>query len=177
MDVFSGRLQVYTGCGKGKTTAALGLAVRAACAGLPVYIGQFMKGGGYSELCLPERFPGLVTMEPYGTPGLLCRGERPRHEDLEAARRGLETLQAALHSGMYRVTVADELCVTVHLGLLPEAPVLELLDGRPGDVELILTGRYAGEGILERADLVTEMVEKRHYYRTEGLKARRGIEH
>lgn len=171
-----GRVQVYTGNGKGKTTAALGLAVRAACAGMKVYIGQFMKGSDYSELSLPDRFPGLVRMEQYGTPRLLCRGERPSREDLAAAAAGLRRIRAELLSGCWEVVIADELCVTVHLGLLPEADALTLIADRPPDVELVLTGRYATPGILAAADLVTEMSEVRHYYSSEGLPARKGIE-
>jgi cob(I)alamin adenosyltransferase len=171
-----GRVQVYTGNGKGKTTAALGLAVRAACAGMKVYIGQFMKGSDYSELCLPDRFPGLVRMEQYGTPRLLCKGEKPSAEDLAAAAAGLERIHAELTSGHWDVVIADELCVTVHLGLLPETAALELLTVRPPDVELVLTGRYATQGIMAAADLVTEMTEVKHYYSSEGLAARKGIE-
>lgn len=171
-----GRVHVYTGNGKGKTTAALGLAVRAACAGLPVYIGQFMKGMDYSELCLPSRFPELLTMERYGTPRLICRGETPSREDLEAAERGLSRIMEAVSGGDYRLVIADELNVTVHLGLLTVESALKLLEARADGVELVLTGRYAPKELTDSADLVTEMREVRHYYETEALKARRGIE-
>lgn len=176
MRLKTGRLQVYTGNGKGKTTAALGLAVRAACAGIPVYIGQFMKGSDYSELALPGHFPGLITMEQYGTPRLLCKGEEPTEEEREAAAEGLKRLTTAMLSGEYGLVVADELNVTVHMGLLEEDDVLPLLDSRPPEVELVLTGRYAPRSFIDRADLVTEMVEKKHYYSSEGLPARKGIE-
>ena len=172
-----GRLQVYTGNGKGKTTAALGLAVRAACAGIPVYIGQFMKGSDYSELALPGYFPGLITMEQYGTPRLICKGEEPSGEDLKAAGEGLRRITDAMLSGEYGLVIADELNVTIHMGLLVEGDVLPLLDSRPPEVELVLTGRYAPRTFIDRADLVTEMVEKKHYYKAEDLPARKGIEY
>ncbi len=171
-----GRFQLYTGNGKGKTTAALGLAVRAACSGMKVYIGQFMKGQDYSELVLTERFPETITMEQYGTPKLLCKGEKPSSEDTSAARNGLLKLKEAMLSGRYDVIIADELNVTVHLGLLDTEIVLKVLKKRPDNVELVVTGRYAPDSFVELADLVTEMREVKHYYETENLLARKGIE-
>ncbi len=171
-----GKFQIYTGNGKGKTTAALGLAVRAACAGKKVYIGQFMKGRDYSELCLPEHFPGFITMEQYGTPRLICKGEKLSETDLRSAATGLQQIQIRMASGKYDIVIADELNVTVHLGLLSEHEVLAFIRNRPDDVELVLTGRYAPESFIEAADLVTEMKEVKHYYSTENLPARVGIE-
>lgn len=171
-----GRLQVYTGNGKGKTTAALGLAVRAACAGLRVYIGQFMKGTDYSELCLPRLLPGMVEMEQYGTPRLICRGEKPGRADIAHAREGLRRLKDALVSGKYDLVVADELAVAVHMGLLSGEEAMKVVSARPPQVEMVVTGRYASEVLMEAADLVTEMREVRHYYASEGLEARKGIE-
>lgn len=172
-----GRLQLYTGNGKGKTTAALGLAVRAACSGLKVYIGQFMKGQDYSELALSEKFPESITIEQYGTPKLLCKGEEPSEEDLSAARNGLLKLREAMFSGSYDVVIADELNVTVHLGLLDAAAALDVLKQRPDNVELVVTGRFAPDSFIQLADLVTEMREVKHYYETENLPARKGIEY
>jgi len=171
-----GKLHVYTGDGKGKTTAAIGLAVRAACSGLRVYIGQFMKGLPYAEQELPGRFPGLIEMEQYGTPRLICQGERSTPEDLRCAREGLERIGRVLVDGEFDIVIADEVNVAVHLGLLPQSDVLELLRARPDGVEMILTGRGAPASVLEMADLITEMREIRHYFATEGLKARKGIE-
>jgi len=171
-----GRLQVYTGNGKGKTTAALGLAIRGACAGMKVYIGQFMKGSDYSELSLPIHFPDLIVLEQYGTPRLICKDEEPSIEDMKAAVDGLRRLSRAMQSGMYGLVIADELNVALHMGLLPVTDVLRLLDERPPEVELVLTGRYAPSDIIEKADLVTEMKEIKHYYSSEGLQARKGIE-
>lgn len=171
-----GKFQLYTGNGKGKTTAALGLAVRAACAGMKVYFGQFMKGQDYSELCLPEHFPGVITMDQYGTPRLICRGEKPSEDDLRSAAIGLEKIRVMMVSGNYDLVIADELNITVHMGILNENDVMDFIDQRPDDVELVLTGRYAPESFIEAADLVTEMREVKHYYATEKLLARKGIE-
>ena len=172
----TGKIHVYTGNGKGKTTAALGLAVRAACAGLKVYMGQFMKGSDYSELALPGHFPGLIVMEQYGTPNLLCKGVEPSDEDRNKAKKGLDLILRVLKSGDFDLVIADEINVTVHLGLLNEGDALELFSNRPRNVELVLTGRYAPESFINKADLVTEMKEIKHYYQTEGLEARKGIE-
>ena len=171
-----GRFQLYTGNGKGKTTAALGLAVRAACAGMKVYFGQFMKGQDYSELCLSYHFPGTITMEQYGTPRLICKGEEPSEEDIRSASAGLEKITTVMVSGSYDLVIADELNVTVHMGLLNENDVIGFILQRPDDVELVLTGRYAPESFIEAADLVTEMREVKHYYATENQLARKGIE-
>jgi len=171
-----GKFQLYTGNGKGKTTAALGLSVRAACHGLKVYFGQFMKGQEYSELCLPDHFSELIVMEQFGTPELIGEGEMPSEEDLRLAWSGLEKTRAAMISGEYSIVIADELNVTVYMGLLKEDDVMGFISQRPDDVELVLTGRYAPDSFIEIADLVTEMKEIKHYYATENLQARKGIE-
>lgn len=169
-----GRLQVYTGNGKGKTTASLGLAVRAACSGMRVYIGQFMKGRDYSELCLPERFPE-ITMKQFGSSEFIFSG-KPSLPDIQLAEAGLAEVALAMLSGNYDMVIADEICVSVHLGLLQETQILELAAARPASVEVVFTGRYATYDIIEVADLVTEMVSIKHYYDTEKLSARLGIE-
>jgi cob(I)alamin adenosyltransferase len=171
-----GKFQLYTGNGKGKTTAALGLAVRAACSGMKVYFGQFMKGQDYSELCLPEHFPGAIIMEQFGTPRLICKGEKPSEDDLRSAAAGLERIKTVMVSGIYDLVIADELNVTVYMRLLNEDDVIEFIGQRPDYVELVLTGRYAPESFVEAADLVTEMREVKHYFATEKLLARKGIE-
>jgi len=170
-----GRLQIYTGNGKGKTTAMLGLAVRAACSGMRVYIGQFLKGRDYSELLISERFPE-ITIEQFGTPDFLLPGRKPSPEDTRLAQKGLAAITGAMLSGDYDLVAGDEICVSVHLGLLSEELVLELASARPDSVELVLTGRYASRRMIEAADLVTEMLEVKHYYNVEKLQARRGIE-
>jgi len=172
-----GRVQVYTGDGKGKTTAALGLALRAAGWGERTFIGQFMKGQVYGELRAVRRLlGGLVTIEQYGGKRFLhlAAGDPPA-ADVARARRGLLRCRRAMLSGAYRIVVLDEANVAVYFKLLAEEDVLGLLDERPPGVELVLTGRRAPRSFLRRADLVTDMREVKHYFRS-GVPARRGIE-
>jgi len=115
-------------------------------------------------------------MEQYGTPKLICKGEEPSEEDMKSASTGLQRIRTAILSGSYDLVIADELNVTVHMGLLSENDVMHLILQRPDNVELVLTGRYAPESFIEAADLVTEMREIKHYYATENLQARIGIE-
>ena len=168
-----GYTQLYTGDGKGKTTAALGLLVRAVGAGLHVYVGQFIKAGDYSEIrTLRERFPE-VTLEQYGR-GRFVVGE-PSPEDIQAARDGLARLSAAMTGGEWDVVIADEIAVAVDLGLLPVDDVLALIDRKPDAVELVLTGRNAHPRIQEAADLVSRIDAVKHYF-DDGVDARPGIE-
>ena len=168
-----GYIQVYTGDGKGKTTAALGLALRASGHGMRTYIGQFMKGQRYGELAALRDHP-LITLEQYGDPGCITREEvTPEH--VVRAEQGLARAREALLSGDYDIVVLDEVNVAIWFGLLTVGDVLALLDQRPDNVEVILTGRRASQEFIERADLVTEMREVKHYY-AQGVEARRGIE-
>lgn len=168
-----GYIQVYTGDGKCKTTAALGLALRAVGAGLRVYIGQFIKKGDYSEIkVLRERFPE-VTVEQYGT-GRFVRGV-PSANAVAMACEGLAALRMAMKSGRYDVVIADEVNGAVKAGLIVEADVLDLMADKPETVELVLTGRNAGKRVCAQADLVTEMRCHKHYYDA-GVPGRRGIE-
>lgn len=169
----AGYVQVYTGSGKGKTTAAFGLALRAAGAGLKVFIAQFIKGMPYSELQAFGRLKDLVTIEQFGTGCFIF--ERPTREDCEAARRGLSAVSSIVSTGNYDVVILDEINIATHYELLAVEDVLHLIESRAPGTELVLTGRYADERILERADLVTEMVERKHYYQ-QGVQARTGIE-
>lgn len=169
-----GCFQVYTGNGKGKTTASLGLAVRAAGNGFAVYIGQFMKGQDYGELHALPRHPE-ITLEQYGEPGWVHKG-KVKPEQRAQAEAGLAKARDALASGSYRVVILDELNMALWFELLPLPAVLELIDARPEATELILTGRNAAPEVMERADLITEMREVKHYYNA-GVPARRGIEH
>ncbi len=170
-----GLVQVYTGDGKGKTTAALGLALRAAGHGLRTYIGQFMKGQPYGELEAARLLTPYLTIEQYGRPSFV-HVERATPEDIRCARDGLARAREALLSGCYDIVVLDEVCVALHFGLLSLREVLGLLDERPEQVELILTGRRAPQELLARADLVTEMREIKHPYAS-GVPARAGIEY
>jgi cob(I)alamin adenosyltransferase len=168
-----GYVQVYTGDGKGKTTAALGVALRAAGHGLKTYIAQFMKGQRYGELEALRGIP-LVTIEQFGGTTYLRRKD-VTPEDAARAERGLASAMEAMLSGLYDIVVLDELNVAMWFGLLPTHAVLAFLDRRPPQVELILTGRRAAVEIVERADLVTEMQQVKHYYER-GIPARDGIE-
>jgi cob(I)alamin adenosyltransferase len=169
-----GYFQIYTGNGKGKTTAALGLAMRAAGADMSVYIGQFIKSMEYHEIgILRRRFPE-VTVELYGIEGCIVKRE-PDENDFLAARTGLEKAMAALKSGRYDMVILDEITIALYFGVLSEADVLSLVHARPENTELIFTGRYAPQSLIDEADLVTEMTEVKHYYAA-GVEARDGIE-
>jgi cob(I)alamin adenosyltransferase len=168
-----GYVQVYTGNGKGKTTAALGLAIRAAGAGLNVFIAQFIKMGEYSEINALKRFSDLITIEQYGR-GRFIKGI-PSPEDIEAAGRGLERIENIIELREYHVIILEEANVAVTCGLFSVEDLLKIIDKKPDDVEIVITGRDARPEIIERADLVTEMKEIKHYYQ-KGVKARVGIE-
>ncbi len=167
-----GYVQVYTGNGKGKTTAALGLSVRAACAGKKIFFGQFVKGMEYSELKSTELINNLK-IEQFGRRCFIY--EKPSQEDIDAAGNGLERMKAALKSGEYDVVVMDELNIALYFKLFTIEEALEAIKGRAYNVEVIITGRYAPEEIIDIADLVTEMKEIKHYYNN-GIEAREGIE-
>lgn len=172
---FRGYIQIYTGDGKGKTTAALGLALRAAGHGFHTYIGQFMKGQLYGELDAVARLAPFVTIEQFGRKTFLHIKDHPPQAEIRRARRGLARSRAAMLSGRYRIVVLDEVLVAIFFKLLSEADILALLDAKPDDVELVLTGRRAPASLLRRADLVTEMKSRKHYYE-KGVAARPGIE-
>lgn len=168
-----GYVQIYTGDGKGKTTAALGLALRAIGAGLKVYFGQFIKKGNYSEITmLKRRFPEVTVMQ-YGCGGFI-KG-RPSPKDIRAAQKGLSECQKAMLSGHYDLVIADELNSAVSAGLLGVEELLRLIDEKPDHVELVITGRGAHARVIKRADLVTEMKGRKHYFE-QGVPARKGIE-
>jgi len=172
---FKGYIQVYTGNGKGKTTAALGLALRAAGHGLRSYIGQFLKGQVYGELAAARKLKPLITIEQFGRKGFIHVTENPDEEDIRRARAGLEKCRRAMLSGRFDIIVLDEINVALHFRLLEKKDVHGLLDRKPTEVEIVLTGRYAPPSLLRRADLVTEMKDKKHYY-ARGVRARAGIE-
>jgi cob(I)alamin adenosyltransferase len=168
-----GYIQVYTGDGKGKTTAALGLALRAAGAGLKVYIAQFIKMGDYSEINALKRLSESVTVEQFGC-GRFPKG-RASDEDIVLARKGLERIQEAMASGQYNVVILDEANVAVSLGLFGVEALLNVMDLKPVDVEMIITGRNAPAAVVEKADLVSHVQAAKHYFQ-KGVKARIGIE-
>jgi cob(I)alamin adenosyltransferase len=164
---------VYTGQGKGKTTAAMGLALRAAGHDRRVYIGQFLKTGRGGEVAALASVGG-VDVEQYGVAG--CAGSGAGDRQRCSAHDGLDRSLAVLRSGVYDVVILDEIDVALSCGLLTLGDCLELLDQRPPHVELVLTGRFAPREVIERADLVTEMREIKHYYRR-GIAARPGVEY
>jgi cob(I)alamin adenosyltransferase len=173
---FIGHIQVYTGNGKGKTTAALGMALRAAGRGMKTYVAQFLKKGEYGELLAAARhLAGLVTIEQFGLPEFHHRENGVSAPEVRAAEEGLAAAEAALAGGRYQIVVLDEINTLLHFGIIPLEPVLRLMERKPSGVELVLTGRYAPQAILDRADLVTEMREVRHYFQ-KGIQARTGIE-
>jgi cob(I)alamin adenosyltransferase len=170
-----GYIQVYTGKGKGKTTAALGLALRAAGHGMKTYIGQFLKGHSYGELISSAKLDALITIKQFGRKGFVHIRQNPDEEDIQRAKKGLKKCLQAMLSQKYRIIILDEINVAVYFNLVSEMEVHEFLDQRPEGVEVILTGRYAPKSFIKRADLVTEMKEIKHYY-ARGIKAREGIE-
>jgi cob(I)alamin adenosyltransferase len=175
MKLEHGYIQVYTGNCKGKTTAALGLALRAVGRELMVCMIQFMKGGGpYGEHLAAEKLAPYLTIIQTGREGWVNR-DNPDAEDILLARQALETARDALTGGRYDLVILDEINGAVSFGLLSVNQVLELMGMKPANVELVLTGRNAHEKIIEAADLVTEMREIKHYYKA-GVPARIGIE-
>ena len=168
-----GYIQVYTGNGKGKTTAAFGLALRAAGADKQVFIAQFVKGQEYSEITAVREFLPTVTVKQYGLECFIVN--TPTQADIDIARQGLEEVAAIIASGEYDIVILDEANIAIFYKLFTAAELIEILKSKPENVEIIITGRYACPEILETADLVTEMKEVKHYY-TQGVQARVGIE-
>ena len=168
-----GYTQVYTGNGKGKTTAAIGLAIRAAGAGLKVFIAQFIKMGDYSEIKALKRFSDLITVEQFGLGRFANRIPAP--EDIKAAQRGLEKVKSVMANDEYDIVIMEEANVAVKLGLIAVQDLLKIIINKPQDKELVITGRSASPRIIETADLVTEMKPVKHYFQ-KGVPARVGIE-
>ena len=170
-----GYTHIYTGPGKGKTSAALGLAFRAAGSGLKSVIIQFMKGLPSGELEAASRMGGLITVERYGSERFCRPGDGSFEEHLSHARRGYERAIAVLDGGEYGVVILDEIVTAMTFGLVPEEDVIALMKRKKDGTELVLTGRGATGGLIRHADLVTEMTEIKHYYR-DGVPPRKGIE-
>src|SRR6056297_412882 len=167
-----GMLQVYTGDGKGKTTAAIGLAVRAAGAGLKVFIGQFVKSMEYNEIKILKNIDN-IDVEQYG---LNCFIEKePEQKDIKAAQEGLKEIREILTSDKYDVVILDEANIAVYFDLFSVDELINVIDSRNEGIEVIVTGRKAKEKLMDKADLVTDMQEIKHYYE-KGVQARDGIE-
>ena len=174
MELEQGCVQVYTGDGKGKTTAALGLALRAVGRGMNVCVFQFIKGGGlYGEHLAAEKLAPLLTIIQTGRPGWV--NTKDITEDRRTAQEALVQAQHLLSSGEFDLFICDEINGAVGFGLLDVEQVLDLISRKPERTELVLTGRNAHERVIEAADLVTEMREIKHYYKS-GVPARSGIE-
>jgi cob(I)alamin adenosyltransferase len=170
-----GLVQVYTGNGKGKTSAAFGLALRAIGRGLRVYIVQFIKGGfDYGELHIIDKLPGLK-LEAFGR-GKFVTENKPDKIDVDLAEEALATAEKVIKSGEYDIVILDEVNVALSLKLIRTEKVLDLIRKKPAQIELILTGRNAPREIIQAADLVTEMIEVKHPYAM-GFHARKGIEY
>lgn len=168
-----GYIQVYTGNGKGKTTAALGLALRAVGNNKKVFIGQFVKGMKYSEVETISQFLPMVKISQYG---LRCFIDKaPEQKDIEAAQKGLSEIKKILLSQKYDIVILDEANIAVYFNLFTIDELIEVLKLKPEETEIVITGRYAHEKLIEVADLVTDMLEIKHYYNS-GVLARKGIE-
>jgi cob(I)alamin adenosyltransferase len=168
-----GYIQIYTGDGKGKTTAALGLVMRNIGAGGKVFIGQFLKSGDYSEMNTLKRFKDQVTVEHYGL-GRFVKGS-PTQEDIDAGKDGYNRVVEVLEKGEHNLVIMDEGNIAVKYGIFSEQDLLNIFDKKPDHVELVVTGRGATKKIIEKADLVIEMKVIKHYFQ-QGVKARVGIE-
>jgi len=167
-----GYIHIYTGNGKGKTTAALGLAIRALGRNKRVCIIQFLKySKDYGEyLFLSPR----ITFLYFGLPHFVYPNDLKK-EDIEIALSGIEKSKEIIFSNLYDLIILDEILILVLFKMIDEEEVLNLMKNKPEEVELVLTGRGATKRIIENADLVTEMREVKHYYQ-KGVKAREGIE-
>ena len=175
-NISQGLVQVYTGDGKGKTTAAFGLAIRAVGHGFRVYIIQFMKGGNdYGELEGLKRLRPECQLEHFGGQGWVRKGE-PLEDHILEARKAFVRAQEIVFSGEWDIVILDEILNALWFELIPESEVLELIDKKPPQVELVVTGRNASKLLIEKADLVTEMVLKKHPF-DKGIAARVGIEY
>lgn len=170
-----GYIQVYTGNGKGKTTCMLGLTLRASGADKKIYIGQFMKDDEYSEIKALKKFLSNVTVEQYGTGKGFAKKGNLKDYDISCGNNGYDRAIEILKQDEYDIYIFDEINVAVYMEILNEKQILDLMDNKPEHAELILTGRYALESVKEKADLVTEMKEIKHYF-NKGVKARLGIE-
>jgi len=168
-----GYIHVYTGPGKGKTTAALGLGIRAAGAGMKVHMVQFMKGRRYSEIDTIESIKNF-TISQHGRDEFVSK-EKPDQVDIDLAQKGFKYTKEIVNNGKYDVIILDELNVAVDYNLISLKDVINLLEKKPEKLELILTGRNAHPEIVRNADLVTEMLEIKHPYQ-QGVTGRKGID-
>jgi len=170
-----GLVMVFTGNGKGKTTAALGQALRAIGHGNRVYLLQFMKGRKYGELLAAEKYLPDLTFHLAGLDSFVMRGG-PAPIDIELAKQGLDIAREVIKSNEYDMVILDEITVAIDFKLIPLNKVIQIIKNKPAKLHLILTGRYAPPEIINLADTVSEIKEIRHHY-TAGIKERTGIDY
>ena len=172
-----GYIQIYTGNGKGKTTAALGLTLRALGAGLKIFIGQFLKQGDYAEIKALAQYSKIyknqITIEQYGS-GKFVKG-KPTDEEKAEGKEGYNKILQILKKGDHDLVIVEEGNVAMTCNIISEKDLLQLMDTKKDHVELVITGRGATKNLIEKADLVTEMKEIKHYF-SQGVMARTGIE-
>ncbi len=168
-----GYIQIYTGNGKGKTTAALGLALRAAGAGMKIYFAQFIKGKPYSELSILKNRIPEITIKQYGLGCFIV--DKPTEDDINAAIKGLNEIANIILSEKYDMIVLDEITIALYYKLFSADRLIKVLQSKSDKTEIVITGRYAPDELIKIADLVTEMKEIKHYYK-DGVEARKGIE-
>jgi cob(I)alamin adenosyltransferase len=168
-----GFVHIYTGNGKGKTTAAIGLGIRATGEGLKVYMIQFMKGRRYSEIDALENIKDFTVIQ-FGRDEFVSK-ENPEQIDIDLARKGFEHAKEIIKNGEHDLIILDEINVAVDFKLIPLKDVLKLIDEKPEKVELVLTGRYVHPDMVKQADLVSEILEIKHPYQN-GIQSRKGID-
>jgi cob(I)alamin adenosyltransferase len=169
-----GLTMIFTGNGKGKTTAALGLAFRALGHGMPVALIQFIKGSWhYGELTSAQRFSDLLDFHVMGR-GFTWQSA-DLAEDIKAARKAWDFAAQTIAAGRHRLVILDELTYLIKYDMVPEAEILAVLQKKPPAMHVVITGRDASPGLVDSADLVTEMTEIKHPYH-KGVKAQKGIE-
>jgi len=173
MKSHKGYIQLYTGNGKGKTTASIGLAIRAAGAGKNVFIAQFVKGMHYAELDALKMIPS-IRLKQYGRKCFLKN--EPSQEDIQAAHRGMIEIGTIVRNNECDLLILDEVNIALLYQLISLDELINLLKNKPMNMEIVLTGRSAPEVLYDMADLVTEMKEIKHYYH-QGVEAREGIEY
>jgi cob(I)alamin adenosyltransferase len=173
MPLKKGLIHVYTGNGKGKTTAAIGLGVRAAGDGLKVLMIQFMKGRRYSELDALEKLQNFSVVQ-FGRDEFVSK-EKPAQVDIDLAQKGLAYAKEVIHKQSYDVVILDEINVALEYRLITLQDVLHVLKEKPESLELVLTGRYASPDIIKHADVVSEILEIKHPYQ-KGVLSRKGID-
>jgi len=173
MNKKTGFIHLYTGNGKGKTTAALGLALRAFGAGKKIFIAQFIKGMPYSEIeAINNYLPG-ISIRQFGLDCFIIN--KPTKKDKKAARFGLSEVSKIIASGDYDLVVLDEACIAIHYNLFSDHELISIIKAKPEAMEVVITGRYATAELIKFADLVSDMNEVKHYYKL-GVKARKGID-